>query len=183
MWFRHWAPVMNAVQTAFVGDPLTTGKAFWHLHRDASFVCEESEWESPKGAQHRVVLSTSRFDVYSLHCGSLEHLVRSRHSNGCPRLTPPPSPSPGAYSGYNMMEIETVLRSAPAKVVFVLPWVVRFMLKVLQEYAFCLILGALDRKAWMLWEMVSLEFDRALFKFALEMPPSFSVPLVYYAEA
>ena len=81
-----------------------------------------------------------------------------------------------------MMEIENVLRSVPARVVFVLPRLLEFMFRALQEYAFGLIFGALDRKAWMLWEVLSLEFGDVLPHYALEMPPALVAPPVDYAE-
>ena len=94
---------------------------------------------------------------------------------------PPPTLSPVAYSGYSMMEIERVLRTTPAKVVFVLPRLLEFMFKSMQDYAFGLILGALDHKIWLRWGMLSLECDVELFVSNLELPPSFGVPLVDYA--
>ena len=51
----------------------------------------------------------------------------------------------------------------------------------MHEYAFGVILGALDRKTWPLREMLSLECDVQFFVFGLELPPSFRVPLVHYA--
>ena len=66
-------------------------------------------------------------------------------------------------------------------VVFVLPRLLEFMFKSMQEYAFGLILGVLDRKTWPLWGMLSLECDVELFVSDLELPPLSGVPLADYA--
>ena len=92
-----------------------------------------------------------------------------------------PPLSPVAYSRFSMMEIEHLLRTAPARVAFVLPQLLEFMFKSMQEYAFGLILGALNRKIWLLWEIPCLECDVDLFASDLELPPSFGVPLMDYA--
>ena len=80
-----------------------------------------------------------------------------------------------------MMELENVLRAAPARVVFFLPRLLELLFKSMPEYAFGLSLGALDRKIRMLWEMLSLVCDVEESAPDLDLPPSFGVPLVDYA--
>ena len=52
VWFQVCAPAIQAVQSAFVGDPPSIGKVFWHLHRDARFSLW-GNWPSTVALNHK----------------------------------------------------------------------------------------------------------------------------------